>query len=390
MTVYPDFGKIAHDGEAFRTELIRGVAAARSNVVGQLYPGDIAQWRETGALDIASGAAGVLHSQLLLTDSSQLSTDVTWLSQAMTMPSARHRAGLFNGAAGIASVLSASNMHDDARRVMKYSLQAARQKRRSDLYGGLAGQALAALGMGVALNDQSLEDESQEIAVILEQRLFRKSLPWAVEPLFERAGLFYGWSGVSLLYTALASRTGERRYVAIAEQCIRQDLSRSVISDIGIRSIEDRVGNRTLPYLAWGSAGVIVAIAALRGLPGFDRAFEAEWESLLAACCSRIYAYAGLFNGRAGIIAALAAAQHYSPELRDTIQSQVSLLAEYALTWRGTLQFPGEGYFRLSTDFGTGSSGILASLHSITAHPMGWLPVVGPETLFQFVERDTE
>ena len=110
-------------------------------------------------------------------------------------------------------------------------------------------------------------------------------------------------SGKALLFIRLYERTGNRRYLDAAEAAIAADLDRCVTDRHGALQVDD--GRRTLPYLGGGSGGIGMVIdqfAAHRG----NEAFADAARGIRLAANSGLYIQAGLFNGRAGMIACLA------------------------------------------------------------------------------------
>src|SRR6202042_3256865 len=116
-------------------------------------------------------------------------------------------------------------------------------------------------------------------------------------------GLLRGASGKALLFIRLYERTGDPAYLDAAEGAIADDLDRCVTDRHGALQVDD--GWRTLPYLAGGSAGIGMVIGQFTPHRRNERFADAARAIGLAAN-SGLYAQAGLFNGRAGLIAYLA------------------------------------------------------------------------------------
>jgi hypothetical protein len=155
---------------------------------------------------------------------------------------------------------------------------------------------------------------------------------------------------------------------------IERDLERSIEYGAGVIGMEDRENSRALPYLASGSAGVLYALPRVLG-DHEARSRTTLIDGLLAACSSNVYAFSGLFNGRAGICAALGGSSRLGERFDRAAISQLDMLRDHALSWQGTLQFPGENYLRLSTDLGTGTAGVLAATASIRDGRSHWMPI---------------
>ena len=116
-------------------------------------------------------------------------------------------------------------------------------------------------------------------------------------------GLLRGASGKALLFIRLYERTGDPAYLDAAEAAIADDLRRCVTDGKGALQVDD--GWRTLPYLGGGSVGIGMVIDQFTAHRRNEEFADAARAIRLAAS-SGLYAQAGLFNGRAGMIAYLA------------------------------------------------------------------------------------
>jgi len=144
-------------------------------------------------------------------------------------------------------------------------------------------------------------------------------------------------------------------------------------------------GWRALPYLADGSAGIGLVLRRYLAHRE-DEAFRAVLEPIRRASTSRFHAQAGLFNGRAGLLLALADADACSTaqgagesdEASDGLGGeaidQMRRLAWHAVGHRGALAFPGDQLHRLSTDLATGGAGVLLALGAVLGEPRAHLP----------------
>ena len=115
-------------------------------------------------------------------------------------------------------------------------------------------------------------------------------------------GLLHGASGKALLFIRLYERTGDPAYLDAAEGAIAVDLERCVTDGNGALQVDD--GWRTLPYLAGGSVGIGMVIDQFTAHRR-NEAFADAARAIRLAASSGFYAQAGLFNGRAGMIAYL-------------------------------------------------------------------------------------
>ncbi len=214
------------------------------------------------------------------------------------------------------------------------------------------------------------EDIATDIADVLAARI--DSPGETAQGLEEEPGLFFGWSGVSVFFASYARfRRENARFQELAGAALRRDLRFTSEYGRGIVGLQDQSVNRSLPYLARGSAGVLYTTIQVPGVVDAHTLAGLE-----ASCHSRYYAMSGLYNGTAGILAALSslAPSESTSAQRDRL---VQNLWDYALSWNGSLQFAGENYLRLSADFGTGAAGILTALVSAQTGRPAWLPTAG-------------
>lgn len=370
-------------------EVAAGISEARHAIDGLLFPGDIAQWETPGgSVNAATGAAGVLLA-LGRAGTAIEREDQEWLRTTSSALMSSMQPGLYNGTAGLATALFESGYRDLASEALKTSYRQVFRIRRCDLFGGIAGIGLAVLGNFYATrHDESLEMAVQ-IAEVLCKRLDDSGSGALLAELDRRSGLFYGWSGLALFFASVAPfapRTDE--YNDLSRTLLERDLNRVSESGAGVLGIEDIEGQRSLPYLATGSAGVLFALAHVPAAEGLGHnAGQAYVEGFMRACNSQIYAYSGLFNGRAGIVAGLAGATGLHDAISAQAAVQVRMLGDHALRWRGSVQFPGENYLRLSADLSTGSAGVLAAITSLRDGVPHWLPILNSQETLRTVQR---
>ncbi|GLW89576.1 class III lanthionine synthetase LanKC [Actinokineospora globicatena] len=318
------------------------LASATPERADRLFPGDLEQFT-TAAATFAHGAAGVIYA-----------LDVTghgrhheaWLLEAIHRDRPV-RPGFATGAHGIAHVLAHLGHHDTARGLID---QARSPVNGCGLADGLAGIALTLLDAAGKWAPPQWLDE----AVTLAERLGSAACT--------RAGLMHGWTGPALLYLRLYGRTGERRWLTLADQAIARDLEACVTAADG--STQVREGNRLLPYLESGSAGIAVVLSELARLMP-DAGSVVHLPGLLRACRPEFVVHPGLHQGRAGLLAALTLAGH-----SGLATDHRARLAWHAVPFpRGGTAFPGNQLLRLSMDLATGGAGVLLALAPTPALP---------------------
>ncbi|WP_419994561.1 class III lanthionine synthetase LanKC [Streptomyces boninensis] len=316
------------------------LAAATPERDDRLYPGDIAQFGDGGGLGIAHGAAGVLYA--LRATGTRHPEGEEWLLDHAAAPPEGTPPGLYDGQAGAAYVLDLLGHREPARKALGRLLEEKWERLGPSLHGGLA-------GLGLVLGHFGLEAEALRAAELLADR--------SREQPGGPAGLLYGGSGAALLYLRLHERTGDTGLLDLAESALRRDLDRLVPDRSGALHVD--AGDRTLPYVGEGSAGVAMVLDDFLAVSHREFAdFGSARAAILPAACGRYYAQPGLFNGRAGMVLHLA--RTGAPPAR--LRAQAEALGWYAMPYGGGLAVPGDQMMRLSMDLATGTAGCLLAL----------------------------
>jgi hypothetical protein len=175
--------------------------------------------------------------------------------------------------------------------------------------------------------------------------------------------------------------TGDATHLDLAATALRQDLRRCVTRPDG--ALEVNEGWRTMPYLGEGSLGIgLVLDHYLRHRP--DDEFRDASAAISRAARSPMYVQPGLFAGRAGIVAYLAARGDAD------LCAQVRRLAWHALPYGGGLAFPGEQLLRLSMDLATGTAGVLLALAMARRTHPAVLPLLDSHQSTVGLDRDSD
>jgi len=272
------------------------------------------------------------------------------------------RPGFYDGAHGIAHVLDEFEYHELADVLLAQIAPMIGTISDHSLRSGLAGVGLNLLHLSRLRN----QPHYSEMATDIGDRLIN-ALSTAPPPSSRaRAGLLHGWSGPALLFVRLYEHTGDPSWLNHADKALRRDLAECVRTPDG--SLQVRDGLRTLPYLEIGSAGItLVTLELLRHRP--QSPCVAAMPGLRRGLLSEFVIQPGLMLGRAGLIAALAAIQHWQPtaHTEQILHRHLHRLAWHAVAFREHIAFPGNQLRRLSMDVTTGSAGILLAL-STAAH----------------------
>ena len=353
------------------------LASATPDRDDRLFPGDIEQF-QTGGLNMAHGAAGVLYA-LDVTGAGRYLQHEDWLVRRAVNPAAgTTRLGFYDGLHGVAYVLDHFDHRAEALKVLDIcatELNGKWDRLGLDLHGGLAGIGLNLAHFAAITGDPSLRSASSTVAQVVADRLGDSDAVADVSGgSHPHAGLMYGSSGPALLFLRLYEQLGQPILLDLARTALRQDLRRCVVRDDG--SMEVNEGWRSMPYLADGSVGIGLVLNQYLAYRNDDQFAEAAGRIRRAARCP-FYVQPGLFRGRAGMILHLSS-EH--PPRDHSVADQIRRLAWHAIDYQGGTAFPGEQLLRLSMDLATGTAGVLlalgAAVHTAPVH----LPFLVPST----------
>ncbi|MFE9914466.1 class III lanthionine synthetase LanKC [Micromonospora sp. NPDC005553] len=362
----------ADDWRTSRDRLTTAIlASATPERDDRLFPGDIEQFR-SGGLNLAHGAAGVLHA-LDKSGAGRWPEHEEWLVRRATSPPSGTRCGFYDGLHGVAYALAHLGRRQDALDVVDICLREPVDGLDHSLASGLSGIALNLAEMAARTGEVSLHDAAWRAAERVIGQLADDPGPDVSGGRNPYAGLLRGRTGPALMLLRFYELSGDDELLGHAATALRQDLRRCVLRPDG--ALEVNEGWRTMPYLAHGSVGIgLVLDQYLRHRA--DEQFAEASAGVRRAARSPFYAQSGLFAGRAGIIAYLAASTDAAD--RRELHAQVDRLAWHALPYREGTAFPGEQLLRLSMDFGTGTAGVLYALASARHDQPPALPFLAP------------
>ncbi|MFG3417917.1 class III lanthionine synthetase LanKC [Micromonospora sp. NPDC048063] len=362
-------------GPAHRDRLARAIlASATPDRDDRLFPGDIEQFR-SGGLNLAHGAAGVLYA-LHASGAGRWPDHEQWLVRRATAPASGTRCGFYDGLHGVAYALELLGRRQDALDVLDICLRQPSDGLDHSLASGLSGIALNLAELAGRTGETALRDAAWRAAERVVDRLADDPGPDVSGGRHPYAGLLRGRTGPALLLVRLHELTGDPALLEHAATALRQDLRRCVVRPDG--ALEVNEGWRTMPYLGQGSVGIGLVLDQYLRHRADERFAEAS-AGVRRAARSPFYAQSGLFAGRAGIIAYLAAYPD-DPERRRERDAQVRRLAWHALPYGDGTAFPGEQLLRLSMDLGTGTAGVLLALAAARHDAPVTLPFLAPLT----------
>lgn len=370
----PDLTAPAPDLDAVTASVAAGIRSmATPDRPDRLFPGDVEQFGG-GALGLANGAAGVLWAL----EHAGHGRDVTheqWLLDALPSRD-RLRTGMFDGSAGIAWMLGRLGHMDEADRLIAEDLPEPDPRTGVSLHSGLAGTGLVRLDAGLRGDARCLR-HARTTADMLVEAIRTGSVRADGQPLSAPAGLLRGWSGAALFLVRMYETDGRRDHLDAAVRAVHRDLDACVATRDGSLQVEEP-GLRTLGYLETGSAGL--ALVADELLDHVDDTRVRDHLPGLAKACRRTFvAGAGLYTGRAGLLAALSriGGRHGLPSTDDDVAGHVHRLGWHAVRHHGEIAFPGRFDLRLSADLATGAAGVLFALSAASGRTDEFLPFFG-------------
>jgi serine/threonine protein kinase len=319
----------------------------------------------TNGVNLTNGIAGVLHS--LTHYGAPIPVPYrSWLLSRHFDPD-KLSPGLFSGLAGISAVLAEMNEEDLAVSLMRIAARHRWAAEDPFAYGGTAGIGLAALWLHGLTENQGLLDD----AVTLGDGLCRDGRKrWVTTAGDTPIGLLYGTAGISLFLLYLSLITGSQKHRAAAEDALRITLDSHVIPDgrdfWTFPSYANKGVKRLRNYLADGSAGVGMALTRWISVTG-DTEYESAYRRLLPDTRRNLTVFPSLLFGMSGmgmfhLDAYLELGDGDSLAAAESLMEAVRLFAVKTPTGYA---MPGEQLQRFSTDFATGSAGVLLFASSL-------------------------
>lgn len=343
----------------------------------RLLPGDIRQYESNnGHLNILTGGFGVVMALIRTGNLPTIAKKwVETFSENKYVDKLDE--GLFTGKAGIASILYEIGMVNKAKNLydsLPYNLET----KDVSLITGLAGTGLSILSASTLPEFSEVSDQYLKKALDIAERLedlLEEDVP--IQPSDIDAvpvGLIDGWSGVSLFFSALFNLTKDEHWISLADKAIEKDIKQCVLEESGLYQVKD--SSRLVPYLAGGSAGIGLAMIALRRLHE-DNIWDKELRGIGMLSKSKCFYSPGLFRGLTGLIV-FANAIDLELNIKDDchIEKSLETLNLYLLEENNKFYLPGDYCYRISGDIFSGSSGLLLALNDIqTKKWFSWLPI---------------
>ncbi|HFI0215598.1 TPA: lanthionine synthetase LanC family protein [Streptococcus suis] len=290
--------------------------------------------------------------------------------------------GLFDGIIGtIWLIYELGNKEQATKLFGKYFKNILENTSAQNLYSGRAGILL--VGIYLLSKGEIYGDIMQELLINLRKYTTEylqnpekfckvgRSDVQSNDPYENYGGLFYGHAGIGWLFGEAYRYTGDSIYKEGLELAIDKELVayKTDTND----SLQYSQGYRLLPYLATGSAGLLMLIK--RNKENLSQKYTDYMYSLEKATNPVFCVLPGLFNGFCG----LEVANNVYNDSNDSFEGQKKLiqgLCKYFSVVEEGLVLTGDNGLKITTDIASGFAGIAIGLLSIRVNKFILLPQV--------------
>ena len=273
--------------------------------------------------------------------------------------------GLFDGVAGISSVLYDLGENEKATHLLK-KIKLDRIHDFS-IYSGISGIGLAFLSGFLITNDDELLKMSYKAADLVKHDFLNRIKKPVV---MKNAGLLNGLSGEALFLYVLGEKTSSRNFKDIAidmlDYVLKNILEYDKDGNLYVIDTSRKI-RRAIPYLNDGSAGVAIAIIHIfKDNKDFLNDYRRKiLIDLIKSTFCIATVEAGILDGFAGflILGTVINQTFKDPKLMSYILDGLNMY----LFSNGTneIYYPGSYAIKCSMDVSTGSSGVLLALESM-------------------------
>ncbi|WP_280404445.1 phosphotransferase [Nocardia brasiliensis] len=289
------------------------------------------------------------------------------------------RVGLFDGVCGTVYALVASGDVGAALQVLR-GTRLFEKAHGWRIFDGKPGLLLAALRMSahpdvMALLVPDIERELEQLARrYLSDRNFldTKHTAKTNRTIDQNSGLLFGDLGLAWVFADAFQYYGRPSYLNAMNEAMVRELERYSVDAEG--RLQFKQESRLLPYLATGSAGFGVVLSNISSELVTPSVTE-HIDSLIAAASPVFSVNCGLFNGYAGLVYGSNGLRSFSklPKIDATELNQM-VRGMAVRTSFDTWAIPGDLNLRITTDFATGSSGVVHAANLMARNDYGLLP----------------
>ncbi|WP_057491720.1 class III lanthionine synthetase LanKC [Streptococcus orisasini] len=299
----------------------------------------------------------------------------------LNMNDEKHFLGLFDGIAGTIWLINEFGKEELARELFCTHFDKLISCTNKNLYNGLTGILLVGLYM---LNNGL---QNKEIKELLFDKLNNfaedyKSNPEAIckigpdesqsnDPYQINGGLLYGHAGIGWLFGEAYRFTGVDIYKECLQVAIESELKGYSVDKLG--SLQYAQGERMLPYLSTGSAGLIILIKRNQAVLNAD--IIKITDSLEKAIDPNFCLFPGLFNGFSGLQIAKNINRYGAQDIYGA-KELLEGLSKYLIGLENGVVLAGDAGMRITTDVASGSAGIALALSSIMNNKFDFIPCI--------------
>ena len=331
----------------------------------RLFPADVSVFN-TNPLSVAHGATGVAYA-LSCIEGNVPDTIISWML-GHNISNDKYPPGLYIGISGIAWVFLKLGLQKPALQLMQMASTHPLLWELPDIYYGASGFGLACLNFHKETHDEYWLDQAVKVGdwLIDTKAESEEGYYWPDTEGNIWCGYARGQSGIALYLLYLRLASGESRFFDVGRMALSYDLGQVEEAADGPRLY--RVSKDSPPsphkhvfshYWSDGTAGVCTSL--VRYWSVFGEEDHKKMLELLMPDTFRDYtAFPTLFTGLAGLgdlqldVFGFTGDDRY---ILEALQIAEGIL-RFQIEKPDGIAFPGEQLTRISTDFGSGSSGI--------------------------------
>jgi len=354
----------------FKMKLINGLLSNCDENTETLINGNVIQlFANYGKLNIINGGFGAVWA-LAQHDALSESIHVWIKDQIPRCISDNSDNGYLTGRSGISCVLYECGYYEESLKIIRNVLEDY-DKSMNDLSlkSGLAGIALSFLFFYKKTRDAVFLKEAKRIASELESRFNQmKREKWIIDNHIQ-FGLMDGYSGISLVFTSLNELTNKENYLQTAVGLINDDYRIMEIASDSLFSDSEQTQNFLKTYITSCEIGILIAINYLKKSSEIKE-FDGKFATLTELTTIRVDSDSSFYSGAGGLFLAHAISSVVS------LEEIIDRLSVFTVEDKTRLFFPAKMFYKLSSDFQTGSSGILLGIKSAEEkNPLACLPM---------------
>lgn len=331
------------------------------------------------SLNITCGALGNLHTFKLLKHEDKIDKYKSWIINKLNKKEL-YAPGLYVGVAGIAWVLLEIGETEKAMEILNSSEKNKLFKNNYGMQTGLSGYGMTLIKFWLETNITEYLNKAKVIGDELMYKCkisnFDKTAYWPDDIECHSIGYGNGTTGISLFLLYLFLATKNKNYLDIGESALKHDLLQKIkVENNDFYAFPSNNENTGIiyPYFMVGSAGIVSVLVRYYKTTK-DNYYLEEIKKIVPGIHIKYALNPGLFNGLAGLGNALLDCYNF---LNDNSFLKMAYdVAEginlFKVDYNGGILFPDDYITKLSTDFGSGTSGIILFLNRLINNNMNF------------------